>query len=106
MTFSVTLYVRLFSCVQDDVIDLSPHVGVAVSTHLVIAEQNVFLASRDFPTAVGVSEQFLNGTSAHNRPFQCHYSSRRFHWCDLCDESGTSCVKHLPVHSVCFSAAV
>jgi len=21
----------------------------------------------------GVSEQFLNGTSAHNRPFQCHY---------------------------------
>ena len=20
----------------------------------------------------GVSEQFLNGTSAHNRPFQCH----------------------------------
>ena len=28
-----------------------------------------------FPSAVfpiGVSEQFLNGTSAHNRPFQCH----------------------------------
>jgi len=23
-----------------------------------------------------VSEQFLNGTSAHNRPFQCHQSSR------------------------------
>jgi len=24
-------------------------------------------------TTSGVSEQFLNGTSAHNRPFQCHY---------------------------------
>jgi len=23
-------------------------------------------------TLSGVSEQFLNGTSAHNRPFQCH----------------------------------
>jgi len=35
-----------------------------------------------FPSAVfpiGVSEQFLNGTSAHNRPFQCHIPIGRSH---------------------------
>ena len=43
--------------VQDQQADLSHTLSVA----------DVSLISK-------VSEQFLNGTSAHNRPFQCHYT--------------------------------
>ena len=30
-----------------------------------------------------MSEQFLNGTSAHNRPFQCHYMVLRLKMSEL-----------------------
>jgi len=33
-----------------------------------------FVALIDFISGEWVSEQFLDGTSAHNRPFQCHTS--------------------------------
>jgi len=44
-------------------------IGVGIFKHNI----EVLKAGRGQLIVSRVSEQFLNGTSAHNRPFQCHY---------------------------------